>query len=664
MSVRPALLAQLVRFDDDAWAALASRGLLRRAAKDLVTMIPEIIADDAGVLEVRAGPYIVSFDESGPAGAQCSCPSGSVCQHIISAGLWLVATAEGSPPEPVTDALHAELMALDTSAVVGHVGRAGHRWARQYVDDLDLESDVQIEAGQQVVITLASPRVTFRFMGGGLAGLVPDTKLPAPEKYQAAAVLAYQCSHGVELEPVGAPKVRVTSNSSGVAESRQRMRSAAVQLLTDTVRLGVAHLSASVHQRYETVAVSAQGAEYHRLALMLRRLADHVELLLERSARADEHRLLEEAAIAYALVCALESVGDLPRLVGQARNRYDAVRSLDVIGLGALPWRAASGYRGLTSLFWWPAEQRFLSWTDARPESLRGFDPRSRYHAPAPWSGLASPAGATGAELHLADAQLSAQGRLSGVEATRATAVPLDGAAIAAALPVVTSWAELERRPPLSLLDQPDPLRDWVVLRPSAFLRTSFDPVGQTLHWVVADDDQSELDLQLPYTAENLHAIERLEALQEGDLAVGTLVVSRVRLTATGLAGEPLSLVRPGVIAGTAVDPLHFGEAPHNPDLTRPLPPSGEESESAVDTWLPPQLQNLRSWLIGQAERGTGAVSEGVVGASLAARHQALRDVGFDVFPATVTGDPAAEMLRSFYLTLQTTQLLAGRAVG
>jgi hypothetical protein len=56
--------------------------------------------------------------------------------------------------------------------------------------------------------------------------------------------------------------------------------------------------------------------------------------------------LLDEIAVAHALVAALDaaaSAGTEPSaLVGRARTAYDAVRSLDLIGLGGRPWRTGS----------------------------------------------------------------------------------------------------------------------------------------------------------------------------------------------------------------------------------------------------------------------------------------------------------------------------------
>ena len=669
MSVRTTVATQLERFDDDAWVALANRGLLRRATKDLASLTPEVVGDD-DTLRVQVGPHLVTFDERGPGSATCSCPSGTICQHIIAAGLWLAPrsgdTMPGAPGSDKPGDLHADLMGLDTDLLVKHAGKAAYRWAFQYVDDLDLESDVRVESGRQVVIGLTSPRVTFRYVGGGMAGLMADTRLPHPEKYVVAAVLAYQRAHGVEHAPPEAPRSRVSEGSTDLVDQRRRLREAAARLLTDTVRLGVAHLSPSMHQRYETLAVWAQGAAYHRLALLLRRLADHVELMLDRSARADEHLLLDEAAITHALVAALDasesSGGAATRLVGQARQRYDTVRTMELVGLGSAPWRSASGYRGLTTLFWWPEESRFVSLTDARPESMPGFDPRVRHAAPGPWTGLSSPAAAAGAGVRLTDAQLGGTGRISSVERTHASVVPRDGADIAGALRVVTTWSELAAglREGLSLLDPPDPLRAWAVIRPTAFEPARFDPISQTSTWVVHDDSGDILPLVLAYTTENAQAIERVESLTAEELGDGTLVVCRCRLTPGGLVGEPLSVIHPGLRADARpVDALHFPPPGWRAPARRRPTPAAEPSARISN--LPAQLLDLRAWLVSQAERGTGAASATSIGASLAARHQALRGIGFDVFPATSPeDDPASALLRSHFLVMQTTQLLKG----
>ena len=95
--------------------------------------------------------------------------------------------------------------------------------------------------------------------------------------------------------------------------------------------------------------------------------------------------LLDEITLAYGLMAALlgaASRNQAPaRLVGSARSRYESMQNCELLGLGALPWRSPAGYVGLTLILWSPAEQEFLSCSDARPEGQRGFDARARYKA-------------------------------------------------------------------------------------------------------------------------------------------------------------------------------------------------------------------------------------------------------------------------------------------
>ena len=645
------LVAQLRRYDDDAWAALANRGLLRRARRDLETVAVSLESADPVV--VRVGEHGISFGDSGASGATCSCPAATICQHVITAALWL---ASSSAPAPETD-LHGELMAIDAAALASYAGRAGLRWAAQYVADLD-DDQPRISQGQLVQLSFTTPRLTFRFMGGGVAGLIPDVKLPSPEKYAAAAVLAYQRAHGAEGVPIEPVQRRETATTRARADGRERFLRAVGDLLLDTVRLGASHLSPAVHQRYETIAVWAQGVELHRLALLLRRLADQVELLLDRSARADEHALLDEAALAYALVSALRVAGDEApsRLAGQARTIYSSVRSMELVGLGGTPWKAASGYRGLTCLFWWVEEQRFVSWTDARPESMRTFEPRARWTQPAPWTGLRTPALAVGRTIRLTDAQVSPTGRLSGVERTQAWVGPLVEPPWAD-MPVVSSWTALEHRVRggESLLDQPDPLREWVLLRPESWDPGVFDPIRQTVWWVLRDDAGRMLPLSLRWTPLASHGVQRLESLTPDEVPPGALVVARVFSRSGSLGGEPLSVIR----GERQVDVLHFDEGAATAPA-RSLVAGSEEDDEAAPVPLPGPLVDMRSWLLSQMERGTGAVSRDSLLDSLSRRHRAARDVGLTVFPEVgAVADPAAAMLQSHYLGLQVAHVLA-----
>lgn len=782
MSLRDTLTAVLARYDDDTWTAVANRGLLRRARKDLASTDVRVLAEDDAHVDVGVGDLVVRVGPTGPAAATCTCPSPVTCQHVLTACLWLAASGTGGsdasgtatggssasatatgasgagrlgtgaapaggsgedeaaasgastgdaartgeqpgdarrdsartdgrtgdaadaggvpddatggraadagdrPGEAVrepgtrvgtsgeadasdpTDVLHADLMALDAAALTAAAGLPGYRWAHQLLDDAD-EPPVLTRTGY-LAVTFPRRGITARYLGGGLDAVVLDETVPHPVRYRVAAVLAWQRAHGLTLPAPPRPRARTSAPSESAvsrAASRERLRATVAAVLRDTVRVGMSHLSPALHERVATAAVWAQGVEYHRLALLLRRVADDVELLLSRSARADDRALLDDVATAYALVTALSATAgrEPAALVGRARSAYDPVRRLDLVGLGGRPWRTGSGYHGLTCVFWDTARGRTLTWTDARPVTLTGFDPQARWTQPGPWTGLGAPSRAAGASLVLTNAQLSDGGRLSGVEATSAAVAELTAEDLLSRVPVRTSWGELAVRGVTGLLDVPDPTAGWTVLRPAAALPARWDAVAQTLRWPLLDESDDVLVLEVPWSRLHAHVVGRLEALTDG-LPDGACVVAHVRRVRGDLVGEPLSLVVPG--ADRPLDALHFDPAPH------PTTPPRAGARSLVaellargdadrPTSLPPDdtpvvvpapLAAVRAVLEQVAQRGCAGTAPGDVHRQVATVHAAARAVGLTVLgEPDPTLDPAEVVLRSAYLVQQ-----------
>lgn len=670
------LAVLLARWDDDAWVALANRGLLRRARKDLDAVAVTLASESDEHLEISVGERVVRIGAAGPAEASCSCPSTVICNHVITAALWLASTAAPADSAPETDigvttpdapgsgadALHAELMAVDGAALISHAGLPGYRWAHQFLDDADESPTVTRHA--YLAITFNRPALTVRYLGGGLDALVVDQQVTAIERYRVAAVLAWQRAHGLVLPPPPPPRrstAAPTESALSRSESRIRFRATVAALLRDTVAVGVSHLSPALHDRMTTAATWAQGVEYHRLALLLRRLADQIDLLLDRSALADDLTLLDDVAVAHALVAALDAAAlaglEPVALVGRARSSYEPVRSLDLVGLGGRPWRTGSGYHGLTCVFWSPTRQRMLTWTDARPVDVPEFDPRVRWQQPAPWTGLADPATSAGRRIQLTHAQVSPDGRLSGAATTSAVVTALDSDELLASLPVVDSWAGLAPVEVRSLSEPTDPTTAWTLLRPARSLPTHWDGARQSLTWPLLDRDGDDVVLELPWTRLNAHAIGRIEAI--GDrLPDGAVVVARVHRLRGRLVGEPLSVVHPRRSINP-VDALHFdeGSRPVRSSLVARLLSAGTPDQledlgsTTGPTAVPVPLAALRSLIEQEAQRGCAGSAPGSVHSRLATAHLALRRDGFSLFVDPDDDVSAPEsLLRSLYL--------------
>lgn len=683
---RHQLQSQLDRFDDEGLAALANRGLLRRAQKDLERLSVEVVEEGTDALVVAVGDQRVRFDIRGPAQARCDCPASGVCQHILSAAMGLKrlgADRTDVVPAAVEDPLaelRNSLLALPVSELVKHAGKAGYRWAWQYVNDMGDVDALRIGGQQHLVLSLQRPRLTLRYMGGSLDNLIADTEIAQLQKYRVAAVLAFQRAHGRNLtppEPAAAPRAQAldlgfdhqlaATGAAAQDDSRQRLRSAASQLFAEAVGLGLSHLSSGMHERFTTLAVWAQGAEYYRLALLLRRVADHIELLLQRAGGADEHRLLDELSLANALVDALDGAaarGMAPtQWVGQARTRYEETRALEVLGLGARAWRSGSGYVGLTMILWSPQEG-FMSCTDARPETLRGFDPIARYKAPGPWNGLGAPQQATGRRLSLLGAQLNEAMRLSARDSTSATILPDDRQAWSfEQLKPWTRWADLRqaRGAGRGLLGGPAPMQDWAFLQPNRVGPCQFDETRQTLLWPLWDVDGELLVSQLVFDGNTEHAMQRIEALPAGVNDSGFIVVAQLIARGATLVAEPLSLVRPSV--DMPVDALHFDGAPAADGLlarwrkawtARGAAASPLPAVTAQQQPVPVVLAEARRTLQRLAERGLPLETTHAWAAECERLLEQTRSAGLTAFAALAApGSPQAQLLRMNYLCME-----------
>jgi hypothetical protein len=693
-SVLDQLATLLARFDDESYVALANRGLVRRARKDLEQQSVAVLEQSNTELVVGFGSQRIRFDYRGPSQAQCDCPANSVCQHIVAASMGLQqllkasATDAAEKAESESDAvtpLQAELLALSAMELTQYAGKAAYRWAWQYVQDHDLENAILISGTQHLVLSLQHPRITFRYMGGGLQSMMADVELAQAEKYRVAVVLAFQRINGQELTPpttvspqrsqaldLGMDHVLIEPRDANLHDSRARLRIALRKILVESVELGLAHLSRGIYERYSTLAVWAQGAEYYRLALLTRRIADHVELLLDRAGGADELRLLDELSVANGLVCALEAAASQAatphHLVGRARSRYEATNSMELFGLGAQPWSSPAGYVGLTMIFWSPTEQAFLSCSDARPQAQRGFNPIARYKAAGPWAGLGAPSLATGHRVILQGAQINDAGRLSAADTTVATVMPLDAEALMNQVNAWDSWSELmDSREKLeaSLLTERMPMKDWVALRPEKFGKAHFDEARQTLIWQLSDGDGRTLEAELAFNEFNQHAFGRIEALDPSEMPKGTLVIARIRaFTQKGAIVEPLSLVYPNT-ERLRVDCLYFDETPKSgfvSSFSARLKQMMAVRDATIEVvYAPPRdpFLDFRHELQRQAERGVSSESREDARADLIRHAEQLHGVGFKFFRSSLSQDISLgeAVLRSNYLILQSERL-------
>jgi len=601
--------AAVAPFDDDALSALANKGLVRRARKDIDTIKPAVVGPHGDLLRFEVEGFTVDL-AAAPAQSKCSCPQTGVCRHILMA----VMSLRASVPAPTTATAAATPAPQAGEEVLAVADEVLSKWSgkplmRKATQALAAGFAAEFEEAGSLVVRFPTWNVVCRWMpGGGLGGMVCSCHQPGPCVHRVAAVLAYQAAKG--KRQLDAEEATLEA-SAGAPRTREEVLGSVATVLREMVVLGLSRLSRASEERLRTLAVSAHGVDLPRLERVLRALADEVALYLARDARAASAGLLGTAARVLALSRAL-AARPTPDLVGRHRSHYERVGDVELVGMGARQWRTRSGYAGLTVYFWDRSARSWATWTDTRPLNVGVFDPVSRYAQDGPWSGCSSPREASRSTLRLLNTWRNRAGRLSARDATRAL---VTGPAAPLEVPsAISRWADLVERAVRLFgggMQGRGELDDLVLLTPNAWGPAQFDSIRQELLRPVIDADGRTLPLVMPHTPETAGAVD---ALERHNPAVTRGLLGMLRLHAGQLAVEPIALYEEKkvfniTLDGTAGSKVAVSPAPAATD-EEDEPAETEEEEVHTATALGLLLARMSERLEALGEAGLLAAPE------------------------------------------------------
>ncbi|MEW6022156.1 MAG: SWIM zinc finger family protein [Pseudomonadota bacterium] len=570
-------------YDDDALAALASAGLLRRAAKDVEGGKVGWQADGgaaAGV--VAADGQRVQLAPQGPGAARCDCPAPGVCKHILAAALWLRSAPDAAPsadaaaPDaaPVEQAnVLEEVLALDAVALFKAAGVAAVRKAAGMQDTLDT-AEIAVH-GAVLNIRLPALDLLCRYVAGaGYAGMVSEAEPRLRKALHLLALAAVRRAHGQPFAWPGQAEA-AAEPPGGLGGDETRFLAQARDLVHELCAGGWSHVSDIAAPQLRALATSARVESFPRLAGLLRGLAGVADLLAARDFGVEESQALALSAQVHALTRALEAAARqadaalLARLRGTARRSFDVGAAMTLLPLGAYWWEARSGARGLSCAFW-DADAGLLRQAvlARRDDSDPGFSRSSAWGQHALWPGVGPADSLAKGALALDQPRLSDDGRLGLGGVTRASVTP--------------AWQASDPRWQQAGFDDWNALRgavagsagllgeplDLVLLRPAASEAPRLDEIGQELEWRVFDRERRALTLRLPYEHWKASRLDSLEAW----IAFGVTVAGVVARLERGVQGllEPVTLIveRGGKLQALSLD---YERGPARPSLAARL---------------------------------------------------------------------------------------------
>lgn len=546
--------AAFIPYSSEAFlVTLANKGLYKRALKDL---------EAAGRIELSAagdGVQVTLEDATvtllpNVAQSTCSCPSKTVCKHILMGILSAAAYASSAaasvsstgPSAPSVAPLEAEAVSpaqrdasteADSSTPV--CGETAHLpWDE--LDRIDLPAlrkqagkkafedalrliqsgwTAELVEGEMLEATLNTENITVYFpRQNSLQGAVCKCGSTGLCKHKLIAILTYLSRRKGELSPLeeDSSLSLLTDEAQSVLESARRF---IVHILDKgMISCGETEVEAAIQYaiRMETCGIG-------NLARLFRSLSTDLENMLEK-------HVGFSPLVTFATLSRLHNTmrlivnnrhdnNLLSLLIESPRSDYYTTPIGHFTALGACPWQTRSGYFGITVYLFYQEKQTVCTYTVSmadyyeQTEKLADMENLFRqYQKNGHWGGSVSLYSLSRAELTLRNFKLNSQNRLSSSSQTQCELTGTVNSKSVAPLTLlpVFSAEELETKYDYFRKKQPPRL---LLLPFTGLANADFSSVEQKLFLTLTGPDIGSVEIMLPYNEMTKGAIRYLEGL-------------------------------------------------------------------------------------------------------------------------------------------------------
>lgn len=506
---------------------LANRGTYQRAKKELEgTDIQEFAFDGEQALvqlseDIRTTlhPWLTEWT--------CSCPSRSVCKHImISIFLLqeqLAHSAATSADVPVTDKTDkfAELYAIPWQEIRKEVG------ARAF-DELRfrLELHIPVTFREEAYMTVLYEESGIEVQLPPKDPLVHAVVKPASADrrlYAAESLLRLQRSRGLlQLEELQA---------SNDWQPNVQLLSSLLSMLTELITHGLARLPESVTERLEQFAVKAHRHDMPRIEKKLRNLKTQAEAYARKSASFSATTFKRSIVHLYRDLNAMNKrylTKVALQLAGEFKSSYYGIPPVRLHACGIQSWTTLSGYMGTTVYLYSNSMQRWFTYTESRPIFYEQSSLLDSSSSIAPW-GLQLPLQQFGRTvLQLQEGRANRLGRLSSSEQSSATA---EGQTQLAELkvPIYEQWRTLAEDYIRHLGEQDDDDSSShgpfvACCRVIEWEHPIFNEKSQQLQSALLDVSGKALLIRIPYQPATRVQIRHIEYIASSPLGGGVII--------------------------------------------------------------------------------------------------------------------------------------------
>jgi len=507
---------QLHAIDETYLVGIANKGLISRAQKEfeneeLVKAISLSLSDST--LEALFGDGTTVTINSTLNNFECTCPARTICKHVVMAIMKAMQShtaaedrAESTTPSsPSFDYL---LTHTQESLIKAHGKKAYDEALSRVLSG----QAATIHQGPMLSIAMLEGAITVSFLpGNGLDEAICTCKT-AKCLHRLEALFHY-----IQFK-MGELNFTLTSSDNTVDMD---IIPHALSFVEDIYRIGVFRLPTEYSGLCSQYATLCHGAGFAALERLFEACGRELALYNAKNAGFNINTLARRLGAIYQ-ICSNLLMGQDTAALG-FKQKYMGLPKIHILGLGASPWYAQSGFCGVTAVFYCPEIKDCLTYALTRPvdsedQGLKFI--KQFWNDKSTWGLNISLAELARGEFALTGAKISDGGRLSSSEGTKGTIVSphtdLNSPELAEL--VVDDFSQIKR-----LFGNEDSV--YAVLKPAKVDAGRFDQITQEYKLPIYDKYDNCLHLTVGYSKVNESVLHHCETMAQKQLQPDAITV-------------------------------------------------------------------------------------------------------------------------------------------
>ena len=511
--------------DDDYLIGLSNKGTLKRSYKDIEEVeISATYNDDSAEVSVSGEKCTIVY----PLGdSKCTCPSRSICRHIITSILWLkksIATNDDS--EKSEEPEQQEKKELDKAFIdelsAYPLKLIQKAMKKQYYSSfiINAEKGLLPEIEETSILSVKMPEENI------MVRLITPVEYSTCTchskelcKHKAAAILAWQIKH--KIVDINTIKVNDENTARLDIQHIHEVAEYALKFLSGILSDGMVRASNDISEHTETVAVMCHNARLANCEKIMREIGNRLQGYINHSPEFNADILFSLIMENIILLNKIIKTNDEKKLLtylGEFKNTYIISDTLEIIPIAQRHFSSAAGYEGNVYYFInkdSKAENKFLTYSDIRPTFYESRRSSSRSTS-APWGLYGSVKEIAKSELKLKSPKLS-NGKISSSNDTKAEIV----GKVNLNQPVITEsiYTDFQKM----ILDifgkktnSDSETERLVLVSPKKCISSISDEITQSHNIIIDDNYGHHLTIKARYKSDNKEFFERLSYI--GDM--------------------------------------------------------------------------------------------------------------------------------------------------